>query len=164
MPALRDGKHLRGRSKASEPTSIDRHVGARMRSRRSFLGMSQERLGGAIGLTFQQIQKYERGANRISAGRLFEIARVLEVPVGFFFEEMPTDAGGDGFQAGLGRLGVGRLGPENAPEGVDEPQLDAAVQRETLELARAYRRIPDPRLRRKLLDLASALSLTATAL
>src|ERR687887_971680 len=79
------------------PNPIDVHVGSRIRLRRTLLGMSQERLAEAIGLTFQQVQKYERGANRIGASRLFELAHVLDVPVGFFFEDMPR---GDAAMAG----------------------------------------------------------------
>src|SRR3979490_12355 len=71
---------------------VDVHVGARMRQRRTLLGMSQEKLGTAVGLTFQQIQKYERGSNRIGSSRLFEFAKVLDVPVSYFFDEMPSNA------------------------------------------------------------------------
>jgi transcriptional regulator with XRE-family HTH domain len=73
------------------PNPIDVHVGQRMRQRRTLLGMSQSVLGDAIGLTFQQVQKYERGANRVSGSRLFDLGRVLDVPVAYFFEEMPGD-------------------------------------------------------------------------
>ena len=72
-----------------KPSPVDVHVGARVRMRRAFLGMSQTKLGDAIGLTFQQVQKYERGANRIGSSRLFDLSRVLDVPVEFFFEDMP---------------------------------------------------------------------------
>src|SRR5471032_1999010 len=71
---------------------VDVHVGARMRQRRTLLGMSQEKLGTAVGLTFQQIQKYERGSNRIGSSRLFEFSKVLDVPVSYFFDEMPSNA------------------------------------------------------------------------
>src|SRR3546814_15533847 len=70
------------------PNPVDVHVGSRVRLRRTLLGMSQEKLGEAIGLTLQQVQKYERGANRIGASRLFDLSRVLDVPVDFFFDEM----------------------------------------------------------------------------
>src|SRR5580698_8286718 len=80
---IREGKRRGGRPKIDTPSPIDIHVGARVRLRRTLLGMSQERLGNAVGLTFQQIQKYERGANR-----LFDMAQVLDVPVQFFFDEM----------------------------------------------------------------------------
>ena len=78
----------RGRPPAGNPNPIDVHVGSRVRLRRTLLGMSQDKLGDAIGLTFQQVQKYERGANRVGSSRLFDLARVLDVPVTYFFEEM----------------------------------------------------------------------------
>src|SRR5919112_1074553 len=81
------------------PSPIDVHVGGRVRLRRTLMGMSQERLGEALGLTFQQVQKYERGVNRIGASRLFDLARVLDVPIGFFFDDMP-DAMGGGISSG----------------------------------------------------------------
>ena len=72
------------------PNPVDVHVGARLRVRRTLLGMSQTMLGEAIGLTFQQVQKYESGANRISASRLFDLSRLLDVPIQYFFDDMPT--------------------------------------------------------------------------
>src|ERR1019366_7183127 len=110
------------------------HVGSRVRLRRSLSGMSQEKLGNAIGLTFQQVQKYERGANRISASRLFQLARALEVPVAFFFEEMPA---------------TGAQRHQTASEIATKPEeQDPMVKGETLALVRAYYRIPDSHLRR----------------
>src|SRR6478735_375235 len=76
------------------PSPIDVHVGTRVRLRRTLLGMSQEKLGEALGLTFQQVQKYERGVNRIGASRLFDLSRVLDVPISFFFDDMPGTVGG----------------------------------------------------------------------
>ena len=78
-----------GARKESRPRPIDVHVGSRIRLRRILLGMSQERLGEALGLTFQQVQKYESGVNRVSASRLFDLSRVLDVPIGFFFDDVP---------------------------------------------------------------------------
>src|SRR5438876_11990831 len=78
----------RRRQKLEGPNPVDVHVGSRVRLRRTLLGMSQEKLGDAIGLTFQQVQKYERGANRVGSSRLFDLARVLDVPVSYFFDEM----------------------------------------------------------------------------
>src|ERR687893_2307255 len=80
-----------GRPRTLTPNPIDIRVGARLRLRRNMLGLSQERLGEAIRLTFQQVQKYERGANRIGASRLYELSRVLDVSVSFFFDDMPAD-------------------------------------------------------------------------
>src|SRR5262245_31431626 len=87
--------------------TVDVHVGARMRQRRTLLGMSQSKLGDAVGLTFQQIQKYERGTNRIGSSRLFEFAKVLDVPVSHFFEEMPANVLSGRGMSGRGRKNLG---------------------------------------------------------
>jgi transcriptional regulator with XRE-family HTH domain len=117
------------------PNPIDVHVGARLRLRRTLLGLSQEKLGEAVGITFQQLQKYERGSNRISASRLFNLSQVLEVPVSFFFDDMPDTVPG-------------------APESFDpETPMPPLGRRETLELVKCYYRIKDPRVRRKVFDL-----------
>jgi transcriptional regulator with XRE-family HTH domain len=130
------------RQKTDKPNPVDVHVGSRVRLRRTLLGMSQEKLGDAIGLTFQQVQKYERGANRIGASRLFDLSRVLEVPVSFFFEE---------FADGDGRGGA----RESATEAYDANPM---LKRETLELVRAYLRIADPQIKRRLFELTKALA------
>src|SRR3954454_9057216 len=84
------GEHVGGPEKeGGRPSPIDVHVGSRIRLRRTLLGMSQERLGESLGLTFQQVQKYERGVNRVGASRLFDLSRVLDVPISFFFDDMP---------------------------------------------------------------------------
>src|ERR1700734_248682 len=80
-------EHADRQERESRPSPIDIHVGSRIRLRRTLLGMSQEKLGDALGLTFQQVQKYERGTNRIGASRLYHLSRVLDVPVEFFFED-----------------------------------------------------------------------------
>jgi transcriptional regulator with XRE-family HTH domain len=134
------------RGRTGKPNPVDIHVGSRVRLRRTMLGMSQEKLGEAIGLTFQQVQKYERGANRIGASRLFELSRVLDVPVSFFFDDMPSDAA----------LRPARTG-ELAEEG-ETLELDPMAKRETLELVRAYYRIGDPAVRKKVFELAKALA------
>ena len=104
--------------------------------------MSQEKLGAALGLTFQQVQKYERGTNRIGASRLYELSRVLDVPVGFFFEEYAGRRDG---------------GLSEAPP----PRYEAAsMQRDSLELIGIYQRIVDPEMRRQFLDLAKAIANT----
>src|SRR5246127_5649896 len=84
-------RSTRGRMPSGKPNPVDVHVGSRVRLRRTLLGMSQEKLGEAIGLTFQQVQKYERGANRIGASRLFDLSRVLDVPVEYFFDDMSAE-------------------------------------------------------------------------
>jgi transcriptional regulator with XRE-family HTH domain len=83
--------HVRGRLADGSANPVDTHVGRRMRLRRTLLGLSQDELGQRLGLTFQQVQKYERGANRIGASRLFDLASILEVPVSFFFDDMTDD-------------------------------------------------------------------------
>jgi transcriptional regulator with XRE-family HTH domain len=130
------------------PNPVDIHVGSRVRLRRTLLGMSQERLGDAVGLTFQQIQKYERGANRIGASRLYEFSRILDVPVSFFFEDMP-----DNLKTPEGRLAAGMQGP--VPDSADP---DPMAKRETLELVRAYYRIASARVRKRLFELTKALA------
>ena len=129
------------------PNPVDIHVGSRVRLRRTLLGLSQEKLGEAVGLTFQQIQKYERGANRIGASRLFEFSRILDVPVSFFFDDMsermkPVDT-------------AGMPGLADQPQAPLEP--DPLTRRETLELVRAYYRISDPQVRKRLFELAKSL-------
>ncbi len=127
---------------------VDIHVGARVRLRRTLLGLSQEKLGAAVGLTFQQIQKYERGANRVSASRLYEFSKILDVPVSYFFEEMPGD-----LETHAGRLKAGLRDHDQ-----DEIERDPLVKRETLELVRAYYRIESPRVRKRVFELAKALA------
>ncbi|MQP68143.1 helix-turn-helix domain-containing protein [Niveispirillum sp. SYP-B3756] len=134
-----------GRPKLDKPNAIDVHVGSRVRLRRTLLGMSQEKLGEAIGLTFQQVQKYERGANRIGASRLFDLSRVLDVPVSFFYDDMADPESGESLCA-----------PSAMPD-ADEP--DPMHKRETLELVRAYYRIADPLVRKRIFDLTKAVAL-----
>jgi transcriptional regulator with XRE-family HTH domain len=146
---VRDSKRRGGRPKIDAPSPVDLHVGARVRLRRTLLGMSQEKLGNAVGLTFQQIQKYERGANRIGASRLFDMSRVLDVPVQFFFDDMPVE----------NAVAEDYRPPSGAPEPVNaSAEQDPMAKRETLELVRTYYRIPNANLRRKLFDLAKALA------
>jgi transcriptional regulator with XRE-family HTH domain len=143
---------------ATKPNPIDVHVGKRLRLRRTLLGMSQERLGELLGLTFQQVQKYERGANRIGSSRLFELGQILDVPVSFFFDDLPEAVGG--------ALGSGYALRGLAEEGVAfDYDDDAALpldRRETLELVRAYYRIGDAAVRKRLFELAKALANLAT--
>jgi transcriptional regulator with XRE-family HTH domain len=146
QPKTRDGKRRGGRPKIDAPSPVDVHVGSRVRLRRTLLGMSQEKLGNAVGLTFQQIQKYERGANRIGASRLFEMSRVLDVPVQFFFDEMVAEPESADYRPMSGET--------------DAPEQDPMAKRETLELVRAYYRIPDAQIRRRLFELAKALATT----
>jgi transcriptional regulator with XRE-family HTH domain len=137
---------------ADKPNPIDIHVGRRLRLRRTLLGMSQERLAHLLGLTFQQIQKYERGVNRIGSSRLYELGQILHVPVSFFFDAMPES---DGRAQDL--LAPG-LAEEAATFTFDDDRSLALDKRETLELVRAYNRIPDPAVRKRLFELAKALA------
>lgn len=113
--------------------AVDVHVGKRLRQRRTLLGMSQTKLGEAVGLTFQQVQKYERGSNRMASSRLFEFAKILDVPVLYFFDEMPANA--------LAGRPMSRRGPKGMIEIDTPPVKDPLVKRETLELVRAYYKI-----------------------
>jgi transcriptional regulator with XRE-family HTH domain len=128
-------------TKAPNPT--DRHVGSRVRMRRMMLSMSQEKLGDALGLTFQQVQKYEKGTNRIGASRLQQISHILQVPVAFFFEGAPS------------------LG--DSPSGMGEAPSPAYVSdflatSDGLALTRAFTRIKDAKLRRRIVDLVQQIA------
>lgn len=125
---------------------VDVHVGTRIRQRRSLLGLSQTTLAKAVGLTFQQIQKYERGSNRCSSSRLFEFAKVLNVSVPYFFEEMPAST-----LAGAGRSPKGGAGTPVAQE------KDPLIKRETLELVRAYYKIREAPVRKHIYGMMKAL-------
>lgn len=125
----------------SKPDPIDIHVGSRVRLRRTLLGMSQEKLGNALGLTFQQIQKYERGANRIGSSRLYKLSKIMDIPVSFFFDEVPEAILDN--QSGLSEDGVGY-------------EAEQLSKRETLELVRAYYKIMDPKVRKRVFELVKA--------
>jgi len=129
---------------------IDVHVGQRIRVRRTLLGLSQSMLGDAIGLTFQQVQKYERGANRVSSSRLFDIASTLDVPISYFYEEMSTTTSS---QSPAVLMGVAEA---------DLPEIDASdnpmTRRETIELVRAFHKIQSATARQQLSKLVKALS------
>ncbi|MFL5283432.1 MAG: helix-turn-helix domain-containing protein [Rhodopila sp.] len=135
--------------KESRPSPIDVHVGSRIRLRRTLLGMSQERLGDSLGLTFQQVQKYERGVNRVGASRLFDLSRVLDVPISFFFDDMP-----DSLSASFGGSPSRR---SSGQDQVDPFGDDTLSRRETLELVRAYYRITDPSVRKRVFDLIKSM-------
>src|SRR5690348_5903868 len=144
------GEHVVGPEKEGRPSPIDVHVGSRIRLRRTLLGMSQERLGESLGLTFQQVQKYERGVNRVGASRLFDLSRVLDVPISFFFDDMP-----DSLAANFGGLPSRRSA--GAPDQPDSFADDTLSRRETLELVRAYYRITDPAIRKRVFDLIKSM-------
>jgi len=140
-----------GGGRGGGPNPVDVHVGGRVRLRRTLLGMSQEKLGEAIGLTFQQIQKYERGTNRIGCSRLYDLSRVLDVPIEYFFEELPPEAAASSPAHRFGGWS------ENEQEAF-EHERDPMAKRETLELVRAYYRIKDPGLRKRLFEMTKALA------
>jgi transcriptional regulator with XRE-family HTH domain len=140
-----DHHHEKGSRK---PNPVDIHVGGRVRFRRMLLGMSQEKLGERLGLTFQQVQKYEKGINRIGASRLYDLSKVLSVPVQFFYDEAPgTYERGDGAQAA----------------GFGERQTESYITeflntRDGLELNKAFVRLSDIRVRRAIVDLVRSLA------
>ncbi len=131
------------RKRSGEYAYVDEHVGNRIRVRRTLLGMSQEKLGEFLGLTFQQIQKYEKGANRVSASRLFQLSRILNVSMSYFFDNLPADSASH-----ARRLSDdGKAIPANT-----------LTSRETLKLIRAYYGLPSPALRKIVFRLIEALA------
>ncbi len=128
------------------PSPVDVHVGARLRQRRTVLGMSQTKVGDAIGVSFQQMQKYERGMNRIGSGRLFNLSRILDVPVQFFFDDMPNAVAASSPTQGGGKA-------KKPPSYESNPM----TERETLELVRAYYKITDPEIRKHLFAMTKSL-------
>ena len=124
--------------------AVDVHVGKRVRLRRTLLGMSQEQLGASLNITFQQVQKYERGANRIGASRLHHMSEVLDVPISYFFEGISPS-----FTKKRGKAGLA--------EAQAEYDHDPMAKRETLELVRSYYKIKDPKVRRRIFDLTKQL-------
>nr|WP_296523784.1 helix-turn-helix domain-containing protein [Rhodoplanes sp.] len=126
------------------PNPIDKHVGSRVRMRRMMLGMSQEKLGDALSLTFQQVQKYEKGTNRIGASRLQQIAHILQVPVAFFFEGAPD----------LGDGPVNGLAEAPSPAYIS----DFLATSDGLALTKAFMRIRDAKLRRRIVDLVEQIA------
>src|SRR4051812_21275633 len=136
---------------------VDVYVGTRMRQRRTLLAMSQTKVGDAVGLTFQQIQKYERGSNRIGSSRLYEFAKVLDVPVSYFFDEMPTNALSDRPMSGRGRNGFGEAGTPF------EQEKNPLSKRETIELVRAYYKIREGRVRKRIFEMVKAVGAASHA-
>ncbi|EEQ97042.1 MULTISPECIES: helix-turn-helix domain-containing protein [Brucella/Ochrobactrum group] len=128
-----------------KPNPIDVHVGSRIRLRRNMLGLSQEKLGENLGITFQQIQKYEKGTNRVGASRLQAISAILNVPVSFFFEDAP----GSSNQAGF------------AEDNEATYVVDFLNSNEGVQLTRAFTKISDPKVRRKIIDLVKSLAADA---
>jgi transcriptional regulator with XRE-family HTH domain len=132
---------LEKRVRKKQANPIDIQVGNRVRIRRMLIGMSQERLGDLLGLTFQQVQKYEKGVNRIGAGRLYEVARILNVPINFFYEGVSEVTG----QPGLG-------------EADGAPVMDFVSSGEGMQLSLAFMKIKDAKVRKRVLDLVKSLA------
>ncbi|MFK0683972.1 helix-turn-helix domain-containing protein [Ochrobactrum sp. BD67] len=128
-----------------KPNPIDVHVGSRIRLRRNMLGLSQEKLGENLGITFQQIQKYEKGTNRVGASRLQAISAILNVPVSFFFEDAPGSSNQSGF----------------AEDNEATYVVDFLNSNEGVQLTRAFTKISDPKVRRKIIDLVKSLAADA---
>ncbi|HEV7415199.1 helix-turn-helix domain-containing protein [Tianweitania sediminis] len=125
------------------PNPIDIHVGSRIRLRRNMIGMSQEKLGEQLGITFQQIQKYEKGTNRVGASRLQAIGGIMNVPVSYFFEDAPRDGAG---------------GPEFGEPPAPSFETDFLSTTEGIQLFRSFTKITDPKVRRRVLDLIKVLA------
>jgi transcriptional regulator with XRE-family HTH domain len=139
-----------GDKKKGRATSIDEHVGHQLRQRRALMGMTQEHLADAVGITFQQVQKYENGANRVSAGRLFEFSKILDVPVNFFFENFGLGATASKSYYNLGMA-------ENDQAAFEGPS-DVMTKKETIELIRTYYSIQDPKLRKNLFNFVKSMA------
>jgi transcriptional regulator with XRE-family HTH domain len=131
-----------------QPSSVDAHVGSRVRLRRMLIGMSQEKLGELLGLTFQQVQKYEKGANRIGASRLYDISSILGVPVSYFFDDL------------VGDHGVKRPSSQAQATDIDAGpyMMEFVSSAEGFQLVRAFTKITDPRVRKRMLDLVKSLT------
>lgn len=131
---------------ARRANPVDAHVGSRVRMRRMLLGMSQEKLGELLGLTFQQVQKYEKGVNRIGASRLFDLSHVLGVPVQFFYEDAPLGSSDASSRPGF------------AERPAESYVVDFLSSREGLELNKAFQRIENPGVRRAIVELVRSLA------
>jgi transcriptional regulator with XRE-family HTH domain len=133
-----------------QPSSVDAHVGSRVRLRRMLIGMSQEKLGELLGLTFQQVQKYEKGANRIGASRLFDISSILGVPVSYFFDDLPST------DAAMIRKTNGAAAATDVDAG--PYMMEFVSSAEGFQLVRAFTKITDPRVRKRMLELVKSLT------
>jgi len=143
---------IKKEKRMTHPDPVDIHVGARLRLRRNLMGMSQEQLGKACGLTFQQIQKYERGTNRMGSSRLFQFAKLLEVPVSYFFDDVRGDRSAVHPSVGFAEKEQSML------DGQPPTDHELLHRRETLELIRAYYRITDAKTRRKVYELIKSMA------
>ena len=143
-----------GRARGDEPSPVDIYVGNRLRQLRSLAGLSQDKLGEALGLTFQQVQKYERGQNRIAASRLFDVSRILNVAVSYFFEgyESPT------YREPADSKAM-QFADSEQQAGYEAPgRNDIMSRKETLDMIRAYYQIPDSDVRKRVLELVRSMA------
>ena len=146
-------KSIRGRTEDNEPNPIDIHVGKRIRLRRTILHITQQQLAEMLGLTFQQVQKYEKGMNRVGASRLWDISRVLNVPMGFFFDDI--DETSIAHSPMMLNKDVAELALSDIQPAVDDDPMKRA---ETLELVRAYYKITNRAVAKDIFNLLVSLS------
>ncbi len=146
-------KASRGRTPSGEPNPIDIHVGNRIRMRRNILGWSQEKLGDLLGLTFQQIQKYEKGLNRVSASRLWDFSVVMDTPISFFYDDMDKTVAKQS-----PRMFSNPEADATLNEDLEVFNTDPMLKQETLELVRAYYKISNRQAAKHLFDLIVAMS------
>ena len=156
---MKNVKSIRGRIEDNEPNPIDVHVGKRIRLRRTILHITQQQMAEMLGLTFQQVQKYEKGMNRVGASRLWDISKVLEVPMGFFFEDMDTQVAQKSPMM-LNSKWEGAFSVEENHSFDEDPMKRA----ETLELVRAYYKIPNRKIAKGLFNLIVALAKSTAGL
>ena len=145
------GSTLDKNFRVTNNNAVDVHVGKRVRLRRTLLGMSQEQLGASLNITFQQVQKYERGANRISASRLWDISQILDVQISYFFDDMTDDT----MRSSPRRVSLG----ENI-DFDDDNVRDPMARRETLELVRTYYSIESSKVRKRISEVVKSLAAT----
>ena len=150
-------KACRGRTPTGQPNPIDVHVGNRIRLRRTLLGLSQEKLASLLGLTFQQVQKYEKGMNRVGASRLWDISKVLEAPISFFYEDMDKEVASQSPRT----FSLGSDADLSLAEDETDFNADPMLRQETIELVKAYYKIPNRKAARYLFDLIVTMSKSA---
>ncbi len=147
-------KSSRGRTPEGEPNPIDVHVGSRIRLRRTLLGLSQEKLATMLGLTFQQVQKYERGANRISASRLWDISKILGVEIAFFYDDMDKKTAEQSPRMFSMPDGSPDIIEDTEPANTNDPM----TKQQTINLVKAYYKINNPAVAKQIYDLIVNLS------
>lgn len=154
MSAEISRKSCRGRTPTGQPNPIDVHVGNRIRLRRTLLGLSQEKLASLLGLTFQQVQKYEKGMNRVGASRLWDISKVLETPISFFYEDMDKEVANQSPRT----FSITNEADLILAEDNEEFNADPMLRQETIELVKAYYKIPNRKAAKYLYDLIITMS------